>query len=380
MNLLEAQTEMLCNIEAGNATMLQSGSGMGKSSIIKQTFDMLAAGAAPGEWGFGISFAATMSPIDTLGVPFKGTHEFDMPDGTRKSITVTDPSVPLWMISTEGKPAFCYKKFFLFIDEYGQGEADTKRGLSEIFLSGGNGHWHLPVGSVRVAATNVGSRYGVTKDFDFAIARRTLVKVEGNVDVTTKYLDKPYQWQGETWQTLPVVKAWINSPNGLTFLFEEEPKEQGPWCNPRTLCAADRYLQRKAARNNGVVPTDPITMETLTGTIGQGACTSLISHLQFLLDLPSYDKVVADPLKCEIPKKADLKLLMAYELAAKVKVEHLSEVLTYMSRQPDMPKDMCVTFITALLRRDYKTLMAQPAMQAWINKNASLVSIISSLS
>jgi hypothetical protein len=33
------------------------------------------------------------------------------------------PSVPLWMISTEGKPAFMYDRFFLLIDEYGQGEA-----------------------------------------------------------------------------------------------------------------------------------------------------------------------------------------------------------------------------------------------------------------
>jgi hypothetical protein len=26
-------------------------------------------------------------------------------------------------------------------------------------------------------------------------------------------------------------------------VFEEEPKVQGPWCNPRQLCAVDRYIQ-----------------------------------------------------------------------------------------------------------------------------------------
>ena len=45
-----------------------------------------------------------------------------------------------------------------------------------------------------------------------------------------------------------------------------------------------------------------------------------------------------------------------------------------------MAKDMAVTFISALLRRDYKGVINAPAMQAWINKNATLISVISSLS
>ena len=190
MHLLDAKEEILCNIEAGNASMLTSGSGMGKSSIMHQIFGELAAAGQPGEWGMGVSFAATMNPIDTMGVPFKGTYKYQNYLGEEKELTVTDPSVPLWMISTEGKPASCYKHFFWFCDEYGQGEADTKRGLSEIFLSGGNGMWRLPEGSVRVAASNTGQRYGVTKDFDFAIARRTIIPIEGNVDITLNYLDK----------------------------------------------------------------------------------------------------------------------------------------------------------------------------------------------
>src|SRR4029077_8198620 len=138
MHLLDAKEEAICLIEAGNAPMVQSGSGMGKSSIVGEIFQHFASQGQPGEWGLGVSFAATMNPIDTLGVPFKGTHKYTNYLGEEKEITITDPSVPLWMISTEGKPAHCYKHFFWFCDEYGQGEADTKRGLSEIFLSGKN--------------------------------------------------------------------------------------------------------------------------------------------------------------------------------------------------------------------------------------------------
>jgi hypothetical protein len=379
MHLLDAKEEILCNIEAGNASMLTSGSGMGKSSIMHQIFNELAAAAPAGEWGMGVSFAATMNPIDTMGVPFKGTYNYKNYLGEDKTLTVTDPSVPLWMISTEGKPASCYRHFFWFCDEYGQGEADTKRGLSEIFLSGGNGMWRLPPGSVRVAASNTGQRYGVTKDFDFAIARRTIIPIEGNIDITLNYLDKPYAWQGKQWQTMPVVKAWARAHSEI--VFEAEPKEQGPWCNPRTLCSFDRYLQAKAARFGGNVPIqDKDQAARITamgaGTIGMGATSSIMAHLRFKLELPQYENVVKDPVGTPVPKKADLLMLMAYELAGRTQIPDLAPVLQYIQR---LPQDMCVTFVQALLRRDYKNIINNPVMQAWVHKNASLISIIEAL-
>ena len=54
----------------------------------------------------------------------------------------------------------------------------------------------------------------------------------------------------------------------------------------------------------------------------------------------------------------------------------MAGVITYMSR---LPKDMSVTFVSSMLRRDYKNMINDPAMQAWISKNAPLVSVIASL-
>jgi hypothetical protein len=42
-------------------------------------------------------------------------------------------------------------------------------------------------------------------------------------------------------------------------------------------------------------------------------------------------------------------------------------------------KDMSVTFVGSLLRRDYN-LVREPAMQAWVSKNGALVALINSLS
>ena len=379
MNLREAQQQIRLLTQAGNAILLEGTSGLGKSAITFAEFERAKAnGAAKNEtWGLGMVFAATQTPPDLIGYQFKGEHDF----GDGKKITVTEPSVPLWMLSVPhgddpgGKPAYMYDKFWLIIEEYGQGEADTKRAMAEIFLNGGTAPWYLPPGSVRIGCTNVGSRYGVTKDFDFCIARRSRINITGDINILLPYLDKPYTKHGQSWQTMPVMKSWAATHPEI--VFEPEPKEQGPWCMPRTLCDADRYLQCVMAENNGTIPTDGGTIETLSGIIGMAATQSLIGHLQFRLELPSYAEIVADPDNTPVPKKADLLLLMAYELAGYTQIPDLAACIKYVQR---LPKDMAVTYVSSLLRRDYKNIINTPAMQGWINRNAALVSIIASLS
>ena len=377
MNLLQARNEVFALAEAGNAALLQSSSGIGKSQMIYSIFEEIRErDAAKGiSWGFSTIFAATQTPPDLIGYQFKGERDFVLANGEIKHVTVTEPSVPLWMISTEGKPAFMYDKFFLLIDEYGQGDGDVKRAVAEIFLNGGTSPWYLPPGSIRVACTNQGARYGVSKDFDFCIARRCLLNIEGDTDIWLAYADKPYRHQGKVWQTTPVIKAWA-AQNPQT-LFEAEPKEQGPWCNPRQLCAVDRYLQTKWALQ-GNKDIDPTSTSTIAGMIGMGAAQSLLGHLQFMLELPSYADVVTDPTGCAVPDRADLKMLMAYQLAGYAKVEDLQACITYIERLK--AKDMSITFVSSLLRRDYRGIINHPAMQQWINKNATLISVISSLS
>jgi hypothetical protein len=102
--------------------------------------------------------------------------------------------------------------------------------------------------------------------------------------------------------------------------------------------------------------------------------------LQFRLELPSYADVITDPDGTPVPTRADLQMLMAYELAGYTKAADLAPCITYIQRLEKVAKDMGVTYISALLRRDYKGIVNQPAMQGWISKNATLISIIHSLS
>src|SRR5579863_3397553 len=212
LNLQQAQKALLVNTRAGNATLVRSPSGYGKSTMMMQAYEQLRQQNEKQHktTGLGIIFAATQTPPDLIGLPWKGERVFDLPaphpvtGATSVTYTVTDPSYPLWMLDVfTGRPAVMFDQFVLIIEEYGQGEPETKRAMAEIFLNGGTAPFYLPQGSARWACTNTGSRYGVTKDFLFAIARRSVIDIAQDHDILVDHWDKPYKYQGRNWQMSP---------------------------------------------------------------------------------------------------------------------------------------------------------------------------------
>jgi len=379
MNLRDTFRLVQADILAGNATIIKGPPGFGKTDMMAKVAKWLVQQHPGKRVGLSCFFMATQSSIGFTGLPWKGEM---VVEGNR--YTITDPAIPQWYIATdlatgERRPANLFDIVLLVIEEWGQGDAETKRAGAEVLRAGGTPPWYLPPGSPRIALTNVDARDGVTKEFDFVIGRRVERTVTPDVDVWIEdFADKPYEWQGKKWSVLPVTKAWAKQHPEI--LFEPKPEKQGPWCNPRTLTMGDRFVQVMTEMHGGKTPVNSsLFMEGLVGTIGMAATTSYVGHLQFQLELPHYEDVVKDPMGTPVPTKADLQMLMAYELAGRVKTPDLAQVIQYMSKKPGMPQDMAITFVSSLLRRDYKTIINEPPMQAWISKNAGLVSIIAGL-
>jgi hypothetical protein len=379
MDLRTVRKHCIAEFNAGNAVILKGPPGFGKTDLSMILFEEMCKLHAGKRCGLLTTFIATKQSVDAGGLPWKGERTFN-----GKTYTVTDPAAPEWYISvasndgTVGLPAECYDICMLVLEEWGQGEAETKRAFAEILRAGGTPPYYMPAGSWRLALSNVDKTDGVTKEFDFIIGRRAEYEVTGDVNVWIEdFADKPYNWQGKTWQTMPVTKVFAKQHP--TTLFEPKPKVQGPWCNPRSLCMWDRYTQCIMADNNGEIPfNDGDYMIGSAGKIGMPAMSQLVQFLQFRLELPQYEDICADPQGTDIPKKADLLLLMAYELAGRVVVPDLGPVIDYISRT-EFPKDMRITFMQALLRRDYKNMVNTPPVQNFIGKHASLVAIVSSL-
>lgn len=378
MHLRDALKHTCADFVAGNAVTWVGPPGFGKTGNVKALCNWARKHYAGKSVGLSTIFMATQSPIGFSGLPWKGTLNYN-----GKDYTITDPAIPQWYIAFNLEtgvpaPADQFDVVLLVIEEWGQGDAETKRAGAELLNAGGAGKFYLPKGSMRLALSNNDTRDGITKEFDFVINRRAQYTITGDVDVWIEdFADKPQQEGARQWMVQPVVKAWAKQHPEV--LFEGKPKEQGPWCTPRSLTMADRYSQIMAEFNNGVIPIeDQGFVEGLSGKIGMPAATSLINHMRFQIELPHYEDVVKDPSGTEVPTKPDLMMLMAYELAGRCKTQDLAPVLQYVSRFK--AKDMHITFVSSLLRRDYKAIINEPAMQAWVAKNAQLVSIIASLS
>lgn len=381
MHLRDVLRHTTADFVAGNAVTWIGPPGFGKTFNVRALCAWMKKAYQGQRIGLSTIFMATQSPIGFSGLPWKGQLEFN-----GKTYTITDPAIPQWYIAFDletGQPAPAdqFDKVLLVIEEWGQGDAETKRAGAELLNAGGAGKFYLPKGSFRLALSNNDTRDGITKEFDFVINRRGQYTISGDVDVWIEdFADKPQVEAGRTWQVMPVTKAWAKQHPEI--LFEGKPKEQGPWCTPRSLTMADRYAQVMAETNPKAPGQMPIEdagfIEGMSGKIGMPAATSLINHMRFQLELPHYEDVVADPANTEVPTKPDLMMLMAYELAGRCKTQDLAQVLQYVSRFK--AKDMHITFVSSLLRRDYKAIINEPAMQAWVSKNAQLVSIIASLS
>ena len=382
MHLRDALKYTTADFLAGNAVTWVGPPGIGKTFNVRQLCLWMKRTFPGQKLGLSTIFMATQSPIGLGGLPWKGSLTVNW-QGQDHTYTITDPAIPGWYLATdletgEVRPANLFDRVLLVIEEWGQGDAETKRTGAELLNTGSCGRFHLPPGSFRLALSNNDVRDGITKEFDFVINRRGEYPIDGDVDVWIEdFADKPQNEAGRTWQVMPVTKAWAKQFPQI--LFEGKPEKQGPWCTPRSLTMSDRYAQVCQEQNGGVMPVDDNGFVAgLAGKMGTPAAISYINHMRFTLELPHYEDVVKDPVNTDVPTKPDLMMLMAYELAGRVKTDDLGAVLQYVQRFK--AKDMHVTFVSSLLRRDYTNIVNHPAMQAWISKNARLVAAVAAIS
>lgn len=363
MNLSELEGVAIDAIDAGVSLKVESGPGQGKSEFFKDLIRKLSErdGFA---WGYAPTFLATMTPPDLMGYMFKGERPWG-PGGSM--VSVTDPTLPVWMLTDEGKPLHAYKRGLVVLEEYGQGEADVKRASAELFLNGKIGPWQVPNfgagGWGVVALTNRfgKDRSGVTKDFDFVINRQMVIQLRPDVQ----------GW--ERWAIArnmdPIIVSFAMQHPNIVWT-EDVPKEQGPWCTPRSLVKTAQFLAQRAKRFGGIIPSDdPATIEAVQGEIGPGAASALFAHIKLQRDVPSLDRVVSDPEGTPTPTAADLRMLVVYSFSYKANKDNIGPLVTYISR---LGKEFTMAFIRTTMMRDH-TLINAPGVKDWAMQNRNLI-------
>ena len=371
MKFMTLATKMPALLDSGLAIELVSAPGRGKSEFVKGLI------AAQSErtgalWGFSTLFLATQTPSELMGymVPQKQAFRENGEDVTR---TVSAYTMPPWMMTQDGHPLSNYKRGILFLDEYGQGDQDTKRVSAELLLNGRIGPWRLPKGWSVVAASNrTKDRSGVTKSFDFVINRRIEINISDDLE----------SWQ--VWAVAnkihPVFMSFAALNPSIVFA-DTVPEVQGPWTTPRSLVMAAKLMANLSLSSaslregaaSAILPTDGDTLEMVAGLIGMAAAMQLFVLVRMGNSLPTYEEITHTPLTAVVPDKPDGQMIMCHMLSSRVDTKNIAPIVAYVER---MPKEFGITFIRGVVMRD-KSLLSTPTMRVWQKVNASLVSAIS---
>lgn len=352
-------------LDSGQSIELVSGPGLGKSEYVEQVIkDQSAADGQ--EWGFSTMFLATQTPPDLVGYIFKGERKYG-----EMVVPVSEAAMPGWMFTNKGLPVVAHDRGILFLDEYGQGEADVKRASAELLLNRKLGPWKLPDGWSVIAASNrAKDRSGVTKSFDFVINRRVEVHITPDLESWLDYAVRN--------KVNPVIQTFAKTNIALVF-NPDPPKEQGPWCTPRSLVKCGAVLEAMGAsgvNTSGArgdfakIPTGPIAQEVARGWLGDAAAMQLMNMIRLSYEAPTYEEIVANPEGIEVPGKPDICMLVMYNLASRVDEGSIENVLKFMGR---MGKEYSTVFTQMALRRNLNLMRVNSAMRNYVLENKTLL-------
>ena len=343
-------------LDSGVSIELQSSPGLGKSEWVEQIRAIMSKRDGF-EWGFATCFLATMTPTDLMGYMVPRDREFG-----GKTVSVSAFTLPPWMQDRNGIPVTQYERGILFLDEFGQGEPETKRASAELLLNRRLGPWQLPDGWSIIAASNRSQdRSGVTKSFDFVINRRLQIEVTPDVNA--------WEAWANTNNIEPLFVAFAVSNPHIVF-DGKVPDKQGPWCTPRSLVMLSRVM--RSVYPTGKLPTDAAAIEMAAGLIGEAAAQQLVAFVKLGHELPSFAEIIADPDNAKLPKAPDARMLSIYELSARVDAKTAKPVLQYVDR---FPKEFAATFAKSTCQRIPELIMTD-AFSTWATKNATIVSMM----
>jgi hypothetical protein len=261
------------------------------------------------------------------------------------------------------------EKTWLFLDDLGQGPIDVQAALMRFFDPG-----YLSPHVLIIGATNrPGDVAGVTRLCEplrsrfhvaFAIpAPGSDERADGPVMLGT-WADEVAGWvdwaidQGAA----PEIVAWHRSTSGRT-LYAWQPS-----ADPAVRMPDFRSWETVMRLWNSGIQSLP----ALSSAIGKPAAAEFLAFARLAHKLPTPDQVWMDPAGAPVPTDPAALYLVASMLAAAVKPEHGSAVVTYLARLPRV--------YGALLARDvYRKLGAALSGSrdwvAWFTENQEIFAV-----
>jgi MoxR-like ATPase len=259
---------------------IEGGSGIGKSEIMH---DLRA------EFGCGLrdKRLSQMDAVDLSGTPWRSGTGF------------TQWAPPDWLEFEEGSEGI------LFMDEITSASREVFAASYQLFLDRQVNGARVPDGWMIVAAGNRVSDRGVINLMPSPLMNR-FIKL-----TCEPHLDSWRDWAGRRSVDARMI-AWVSyQPEYLHNFTAETAQLNEPFCTPRSIVRAARYLDWEPAER----------VEMLNGCLGKPGASALESYLRLYTRLPPLQDILDNPLHCRIPAEAELGERYAVSMMCSAKMD-----------------------------------------------------------
>jgi hypothetical protein len=197
------------------------------------------------------------------------------------------------------------------------------------------------------------------REIDRAIANRMSAAL-GN-----RLLHIDYEVHLEDWITWAIehkveteLLAFMRFRPELLHKFDANSKA---WPSPRTWMFASQIMHSGLSQDT--------EFELLKGTVGEGPAGEFMAFMNVYLDLPSIEKILANPERERVPTKPDSLYALATALATHATKENFEKMMKYVTR---IATEYQVVFIRDTVRRK-APIENTKAFIKWSTDNADVL-------
>jgi len=328
---LKEGAELVSRIGDENTVLFQGEMGIGKSSMLKML--------------------AKMHPdhhICYVDMTTKDVGDFLIP----KIRTIDGVEVCSFIPNEEfgfhtGKPVI------IMLDEIGKCGKAVFNACLRLMQERGLGVYDLPKGSKVFATTNLASE-GIGD----------LLPPHGRNRVCVVKIRKPNADEWIEWaldaDVAPEVILTVKEFPQMLASFEDytdpkdneyinDPRTPRPaFVTPRSLVAASNILKKTRG-----LPEDVIGC-AIKGTIGARACYDMLNIVKLASDLPSWEDIMQDPAKAQLPESPAAVCMLVYSAVQRVEKDTINKWIKYMNR---ISKEAQGLFATSVMRTGKKSVV-----------------------
>jgi len=357
MHLLDLEKQVVNLYQTRKSLHLIGPPGVGKTDIVRGRFVKILSDHFGEQFGFHDVMVPTFDAPDFRGflIPTKDDQ------GKPTSFFTRSAAMPSRSYLAQ------HIRGILFLDERNQSDALTQKALAPVVLEGRFGEEKLPEGWWVVSASNrVADGSGVNKALKHLINRERILPVDPAI--------LPWALWAEERGLHPMLIAFAKHRPGIVF-SDAVPKEDGPFCTPRSFVSAADLLALVAGVDaqgnpNMKIPSDTMIAQLVAGDIGDAAAAELFAFLKVVDELPTIEEIKDDPKGCKCPKELSAAYAAAQMLIHFAEPGNIDKLWIFAER---LAKELQVSTAKSLIEKGGGKLLNSKALNTWVMANKTLI-------